>query len=158
MALDLVVNLLRKIKAGVVHRQEEALYLQGRVKLALDDLDGVKQLCYTLKGEILALHRHNHGVGGCERVDGDEAKRGAAVDEDVVILLPCGGDGLLHDLLAILQVEHLYLGAHKVYVARHDIKAFYIGGIDGIVDVGVVNETLIDGALHLVQVHSQTAG
>ena len=86
------------------------------VELRLDDLDGVEQFADTFKGKVLALHGDDHRVGCRERVDGDEAQRGRAVDEDVVVFREEGFEHALHHRLAAFEVEHLDLGTYEVDV------------------------------------------
>lgn len=49
MALHLVVYLPCEAETLVIHRQQEAFYLQLRVEFGLDNLDGVEQLALFLQ-------------------------------------------------------------------------------------------------------------
>ena len=74
MALHLVVNLVGKFQSAVVHGEQETLYLEPGIELALHYLDGVEQFADAFKCEIFALHRDYHGVGSRERVDCNESQ------------------------------------------------------------------------------------
>ena len=56
---------------------------QARVERRAHLLDGLEQLAQALEREELALQRHQHGVRGRHRVDGEEVQRRRAVDQDV---------------------------------------------------------------------------
>ena len=47
-------------------------------------LDRVEKLGQSLQREELALQRHQHGVGGGERVDRQKIERRRAIDEHIV--------------------------------------------------------------------------
>ena len=42
-------------------------------------------------------------------------------------------------------------------MARNDVQSLDVGLIDSVVDVGMVDDALVDRAVHLLDVHSQTA-
>ena len=158
MAFHLVVDLAGKAQTAVVHRQQKALDLQLRIQLALDDLDGVQQLADALEREILALHGDDHGVGGRQRVDGDQSERRTAVYQDVIVVIPDRGEQVAHHLLTAVDLQHLDLGADEVDVARHDVQPLDVGCVDSIFYVGMVNDTFVKRTVHLLDVHPQAAG
>ena len=158
VALYLVVYLAGQTQTVVVHREQESLYLKFRIQLALDDLDGVEQFADALYCEVLALYRDDDTVGSSECVDGDESERGRAVDEDKVVLVADGCKQFLDYLLAVLEVEHLYLCSHEVYVARYDVQTSDVGGVDGIAYIYVVYDALVERRVYLLNVNTQTAG
>ncbi len=149
VSLHLVVNLVGKAETAVVHGEQEAFDLEFRVELALDDLDGVEQFADTFKSEIFALHRDDDAVGCCQRVDGDESERRRTVDEDVVIFVADRLQECLDHLLAILEIQHLYLGTHQVDMARNDVESINVGGVDGIADICMVDDALVERAVYL---------
>ena len=59
---------------------------RGRVEVVADEIDGREQLGQSLQGVVLALDRDEHGIGGGQRVDGQQAERRRAIDEDVVVV------------------------------------------------------------------------
>ena len=58
-----------------------------RVQPRPDELDRAEELREPLERVVLGLHRHEHAVGGGERVHGQRAERGRAVEEDEVVAL-----------------------------------------------------------------------
>ena len=73
--------------AGVVHRGEDAVDLQARVEPVADLVDRLDEQGDAAQGEELALQRDDHAVRGGQRVDGEQAERGLAVDEDDVVVV-----------------------------------------------------------------------
>ena len=61
---------------------QDAVDLQVGVEPVLDLLDRVHEQGDAAQGEELALQRDDHAVRGGQRVDGEQAERGLAVDED----------------------------------------------------------------------------
>jgi len=57
---------------------------QARVQVRLHHLHGVQQLAEPLEGVVLRLDGDQHLVAGHQGVQGQQAQRGRAVDEDVV--------------------------------------------------------------------------
>jgi len=57
-----------------VHRQNHARNRQPRIQLALYEIDRVKHLREALERVVLGLNRHDHAVGGHERVDRERAE------------------------------------------------------------------------------------
>ena len=158
MAFHLIVNLAGKTQTAVVHRQQEALYLQLRVQFALDDLDGVQQLADSLQCEILALHRNDYGVGCRQRIDGNQTQRRAAVYQYVVVVAADRGKQVAHYFLTAVDLQHFDFGPDKVDVARDNVQPLYVGGVDGIFYVCMVYDTFVKRAVHLLDVYAQTAG
>ena len=64
--------------------------LERRVEVRLHQLDVAQQLAETLEGVVLALDRDEHLVGGGQAVDGEQAERRRAVDEDEVVVAAHG--------------------------------------------------------------------
>ena len=157
MAFHLVVYLVGESETAVIHRQQESFYLQFLVQFAFYYLDGVQQFADTLEREVFALHRNDDRVGSRERVHRYQSQRRAAVNQYVVVFVAYGFEQLLYHLLPVVQVEHLYLGSHKVDVARYYVKSVYVGRVDGVAHVGVVDDTLIEGAVHFLYVNSESA-
>ena len=154
VALHLIVNLVGKAKTTVVHGEQETFDLELGVELALDNLDGVEQLADTLKSKVFALYGDDDAVGCCERVDCDETQRWRAVDEDEVVFLTDGGKQVLDNPFAVLQIEHLYLGTYQVDVAGDDVETIYVSGVDGVTNICVVDDALVERTVYLLDVYS----
>ena len=56
-----------------------------------------------------------------------------------------------------MQVEHFYLRTHEVDVTGNDVKPVYVGGIDGIAHVGMVDDALIERTIDILYIHSKSA-
>ena len=69
---------------GVVHRDQDRGDVQALVQVRADHLDGLEQLAEALQRVVLRLDRDHHLVAGHQRVQGEQAQRRRAVDEDVV--------------------------------------------------------------------------
>src|SRR5437899_1661564 len=54
----LLGHLLRKLGAGVIHRQDDRRELEGGIEVGLHELDVLQQLAQTLKCVVLALDGH----------------------------------------------------------------------------------------------------
>ena len=63
VSFHLVVYLIGQSESAVVHCQQEALNLERRVELALDNLDGIEQLGDAFECKVLALHGYDDRVG-----------------------------------------------------------------------------------------------
>ena len=81
MLAHLALDVAREPRAPVVHRQDHPGDGEARVQLALDQRERVEQAGEPLEREVLGLHRHDHAVGGHERVDGERAERRRAVEQ-----------------------------------------------------------------------------
>ena len=156
MALHLVVYLSGQAQTLVVHRQQEALNLQFRIQLALDNLYRVEKLADTLECEILTLHRDNHRVGCRQSIDSDKSERRTTVDEYEIVVVAYRLEDSAEHFLAVVEVKHFYLSTDEVDMARDDVQSFDVGLIDGVVNVGMVDDALVDGAVHLLDVHTET--
>ena len=154
MALHLVVNLVGQTQTAVVHGEQKALDLELGVELALDNLYRVEQLADAFQGKVFALNRNDDAVGCCQRVDCDESQRWRAVDKDEIILVADRGEQILDNPFAVLQIEHFYLCTDKVDVAGDDVESINIGGIDGITNICMVDNALVQRAVYLLDVYS----
>ena len=110
--LHIVVYLTGQPEPGVVHGEQKALYLQFRVELALDDLYGVEQLADALQSEELALHGDDDRVGRRKRIHRNQAQRGAAVYQYIVVVVTYRLEHLGYLALAVVKIHHLNLRTH----------------------------------------------
>jgi hypothetical protein len=108
--------------ARVVHRREDAVELDGRVQPVAHLVDRLDQQGHSAKGEVLALERDHDAMAGGERIDGEQAERRLAVDEDDVVV---GGHTAQHareDLLAGHLGDEVHLGGRQVDVRRDHVE------------------------------------
>ena len=128
--------------AGVEERRQDALDLHVRVEILADHLEGPLELQQAAQREVLALHGHNHALGGRERVDGEQAQRGRRVEEDVVVALAHRVEGALQGALAPDHLGERHLCARKV------------DGGGGHVELALVDDVLDGRAMHEDVVHA----
>ena len=89
-----------------------------------------------LEREIFAVQRNQHGIGGHQRVQRQQAERRGAVDEDVVVAVAHAAHERAEALFALRQRDELDLGAGQVAVGGHEIKALDAGLNDERAGVG----------------------
>ena len=78
----------------------------------------------TFEREVLAVERNQHGVGGDERVQRQQAERRRAVDEDVVVAWRTLARSMRSAFFAVRQRDQLDFRAGQVLVRRdHDRAA-----------------------------------
>ena len=58
-----------EVVALVIHRQQHALQIEPRVERALHPLDRPHQLAQPFECIEFALQRHQHRIGGDQRID-----------------------------------------------------------------------------------------
>ena len=101
---------------------------------------------------VLALHRDDHVVGGGQPVDGEQAERGRAVDEDDVVL---GADQVECPAELELAAEggdQLDLGAREVDGGRQHEEVLEARGLDAVEGGGVGHDHVVDRRLHVAVV------
>ena len=77
-------DLLAEIGALVVHRHQHARDVERRVERGADAAQRRDEIGEPFEREVLAVERNQHGVGGDERVEREQAERRRRVDEDEV--------------------------------------------------------------------------
>ena len=77
-------DLLAEVRALVVHRQQHAVDVERRVERGAHAAQRDDEVGEAFEREVLAVQRDEHGVGGDEGVEREQAERRRAVDEDVV--------------------------------------------------------------------------
>ena len=95
---------------------------EARVEPAADQVDRLHQLAQPFERVVLGLHRHEHAVGGGERVHGQRPERGRAVEEDEVVLRRPGRERLLEVALAVLALRELDDRAGELGLRGHEIE------------------------------------
>ena len=77
----LALDVLGELRPLVVHGDHDAGQNQARVQLAPHQRQRVEELHQPLERQVLGLHRHDHAVGGHQRVHGHRAQRRRAVQQ-----------------------------------------------------------------------------
>ena len=122
MLLDQLQDLLRVESPRLVNGRQHARHPQARVQLGAHAVHAALQLLHPLHPEVLALERDDHVVRGHEGVDGDQAERRRAVDQDVVVAAEDRLQLLFQDPLAADLVEELGLGARELDVGGQVVE------------------------------------
>ena len=85
VATHLGRHLRGEVRPRVEHREDDSVDGQRRVQVIADEVDGRDELAEALERVVLALERHEHRVRRRQRIHREQAERGRAVDEDVVV-------------------------------------------------------------------------
>ena len=148
MAFQLLVNLICKTQAGIVHREQEALYLQRGIEAALYNTYGIEQLTDAFKSEILGLYRDYNRVGGREGVHSNKAERRRAVNKYKVVFILYLGEQTLKHPFAVGLVDKLYLGTGKVNARTYKEETFHTcGNLRAVKRIGI-HHTLVNRSGH----------
>jgi hypothetical protein len=149
VAPDVVGDLAGEV-VGRVHRQQDPVHLEARVRAALHELDGAQDVGQPLEGEVLALEGHDHPVGGDEAVQGEEPEGGRAVHEDVLVVPGHPLEGVPEPVLPPLRPGELQLGAHEVAARRDEVEELELGAAHDLPEGAAVEEDVVDRGLHPV--------
>jgi len=90
-------------------------------------LDGVHQRGDALQGVVLALDGYQHAVRRHQGVEGEQSQGGRAVDKQIVVLVPQGGQRVLELVLTALQIHQFQLGSGQADVRRQQRQALHLG-------------------------------
>ena len=96
-----VRHLLAQVRPLVEHRQQHALDVERRVERGAHAAHRADEIGEALEREVLAVQRNQHGVGGDEGVERQEAERRRAVDEDPVVAARAAARAAAQALLAV---------------------------------------------------------
>ena len=89
-------------------------HVERRVQLAADHPQRVEELDQPLERQVLGLDRHDHPVGGDQRVDADRAERGRAVEDGDREALADRAEAVAQARLGALEPRQLDRGAGEV--------------------------------------------
>ena len=113
---DVGRDLLAQIRALVEHREQHAFDVESGVERGADAAHRADEIGETFEREVLAVQRNQHGVGGDERVEREQAERGRTVDEDVVVVVAQRMRAAREAVPRARQRDHLDFGAGQVAV------------------------------------------
>ncbi len=140
---DLVHDLIGELGAGVVHHADDRGHFQGRVEIALDEVDIAQQLAEALQCVVLALDGNQDLRGGVEAIDGQQAERGWAVDQHVVVVVEHGMDGLAEAVLATERRDQFDLGTGQVEAGRGDEEVLDGRRLDAVLQRHLVHDHVV---------------
>src|SRR5713101_3726435 len=158
--LERVEHVAREDGAAVVERREQPVHLEVWIQSCVHRLDDLEKCCDTLECVVLRLHRDDHAGSGDQRVEREQAERGWAIDEDVVVPI----DDVARELvtqshLAADRVEEFHLGGRELERRGGDVDLLRFCRPDGRPERHVrVDEDVCDAALDGVEVDAETNG
>ncbi len=100
------------------------------------NLDGGAERADAFQRQELGLQRHQHGIDGDQRVQGHQAERGRAIDQDgrPAAAGVAAGERLREAMLAALHVNQFDLGAGERGRGRNDRQVGDLGWADAVVE------------------------
>src|SRR5690606_35065306 len=120
---------------------------QSRIEMASDGLDALGELGQSFEREVLGLYGNQDGIGGRQCVDGEQAERGRAVDEDVVVDVAYTGDGIPQAESGVRLGEEFQFGPRQVLRGGDHVEQ---GEVDAAYDCGaeryVIEQHAIEGS------------
>ncbi len=163
MRLELVADLLLQGDAGVEHHAQQADQAQVAVEVGVHLADGVGQVGQAFEREVLALHGHDHALGGAQAVEREHAQAGRAVDQHEVVVGAHLRQRVLQAALAALFAHQFDLGAGELAVgAQHGIAGAsllqLVGHHGGLGDAGRFEQHVVHRQLHRALVHPRAHG
>src|SRR5439155_6080016 len=117
----LLRDLLRALEARVVHGEQHAFDPERWVEMVLHATEGSHELRQPLESQVLALERNDHRVSGREGVDRQQAQRGRAVDEGVLVLVSEGRQASAETRFPPLDSDKLDLGPGETLPSGNEI-------------------------------------
>ena len=107
ISVDFVADLQRQARAPIEHCQDNPEYGQAGIQPLTDELDGLYKVSQPLERVELALQRHQHPIGGDQRINGQQPKRRRAIDDDVLSPVTFGGECIAKPVFPTLETDEL---------------------------------------------------
>ena len=152
---DLVGDVSRQLGPGVEHGQDDALDVELGVQVVADEVEGGKQLGQSFQGVVLALQRDQNGVGGRQRVDGQQPERRRAIDEDVVVVGLDVGQQAAEASFAALDGRELDFRARERDRRWHDVEVIDRAGEGQFTKADAVDDRVVDRSFDGVTVETE---
>src|SRR5262249_14235412 len=116
-------DLERKARSAVEHSEHDALNVEARVQTLSNELDRFEEVSQTLERIELALQRDEYPVGRRQRVDGQQAERGRAIDNHVIEGRQDRLERETESMLSLAETDQFDLGTDQIYVRRQEPQA-----------------------------------
>ena len=113
-------HLRSQIRPLVIHRQEHAIDVERRIQSRAHTPQRRHEIGESFEREIFAVQRDEHGFGGDERVQRQQAERRRAVDEDVIEAIAERREKSAQLRFAPRQRHHFDLGARQIAIGGQD--------------------------------------
>src|ERR1051325_10978105 len=127
MLADLVGDLVREVVPDIEHREQDAFEMEAGVQLALDELDRLEERREPFERVVLALQRHEDGIGRGERVQREQAERRRTVEQYEIEFLLYALKNFSQARFALFERDQLDLGAGQIARRRRDEKERQLG-------------------------------
>lgn len=158
MPPHLIRHLGRQPRPGVEHRQHHPEHLEPRVQRPRHQVQRSPQLTQPLERVVLTLDRHDHRLRRGQAVDGEQAKRGRAVEEQVVVPRDRRLQAGLQAALPRQLAHQLHLGPCQVHSGGHHPQVFHRGFHSNLGHRPCVAQAIVDAAGEAGLIHTQAAG
>ena len=109
--------------------------------------------------EKYSAHWDDDALGDGQRIDGQQAQRRLAVNDDEVVVIHHWAQRASEGLLAADFVDKLNLRSRQVDVGRNEVQAGDLGVMNGIADIGgVVDDEVVDRQVEFLMGNTETGG
>src|ERR1039457_3466113 len=151
-------HLAGEVGPVVVHGEEDAFDGEGVLEAFANPVDGVHEFRYSFQGEEFALDGDQDGMGGDQRIEGEQVESWGAIDQNEAVGVADLGQALAEGVLAMGDVDEFQVGADQGLVGGDDVQAFESGGADGVPGVGVAQQDVVEAGFVGVLGDTETAG
>src|SRR5690606_36234125 len=110
------------------------------VEVLFDEVEGFEELADAFHGEELELEGDDDVGCGHQRVDGEHAQRGGAIDEYIVVEVIDAGEGFAQATLTRHDRHQLHLCPRQVDGGRHQPQVGHFGGHRALGEVGFTHD------------------
>src|ERR1019366_8902821 len=131
----------------VIHGEEDAFDGEGVLEAFANPVDGVHEFRYSFQSEELALDGDKDGIGGDQRIEGEQGEGRGGIDQNEEGGVSDLGPALAEAVLAMGDVDEFQVGADQVLVGGDDVQAFESSGTDGVPGVGVAEEDVVEAGV-----------
>ena len=145
VALNLRADLDGKAGPAIEHGKHDPLHVQAGVGAVPDQAQRLHELGQPLEGIVLALERDDGGVGGDQRVEGEEPEGRRAVDQDEGEPGADRRQCLPKPALAARRLDQLDLGADQVGASREQVQVGESRRAARLLGGDVFEEDFVDG-------------
>src|ERR1035437_10220986 len=132
-------HLTGEVGPVVVHGEEDTFDGELVLEGFANAVDGVHEFGDAFQGKEFALDGYEYGIGGDQRIEGEEIEGRGAIDQNELV----GVADLGEAVLAVGEVDEFQVGSDQVFVGGDDVEAFEAGGADGVLGMSVTEEDVV---------------
>ena len=134
-SLEVLFNLAKNVwgegGAFIVHGGDNSEYLKIGVRLLHDELHGFEELGNAFKGIKFGLNWKEKVVGGNHTVNGEEGEAWWKVDQNIVVIVANGIDGIAEASEFSLLIGNFHFGVGEFWRGRGKVEIFVFGMAGG---------------------------